>query len=165
MLSPGEQRACGALRVPGGAKFAAIEAVEGGFRGEEAETALVAGDDAGGAVVNFNDIGFGHGCSFAGRPALLSNCGCVRSVAAAQRQAPVAAETQRRVMRLRISIVTGRSFGLMRHSGKAICASTIGRRAQAVNEMGIHIWMRDAAAVLHEMENAKQNDFAVSIAR
>jgi hypothetical protein len=30
-----------------------------------------------------------------------------------QRQAPVAAETQRRVMRLRISLVTCRSFGLI----------------------------------------------------
>jgi hypothetical protein len=38
-------------------------------------------------------------------------------------------------------------------------ASNIRRSAQAVNEMGIQIWMRDAAALLREARNGKQNDF------
>lgn len=44
-------------------------------------------------------------------------------------------------------------------------ASTIRRSAQTVNEMGIQIWTRDAAALLWGARNSKQNDFAGSIVR
>jgi hypothetical protein len=44
-------------------------------------------------------------------------------------------------------------------------ASTIRRSAEAVNEMAILIWMRDAVALLRRTQNGKQNDFVGSIAR
>src|SRR4029453_16726322 len=54
-----------ALRLAGRAEIAAIETIESAIGGEEGEAALVACDDAGGAVMNFDDVGFGHGRSFA----------------------------------------------------------------------------------------------------
>ena len=54
-----------AFRLAGRAEIAAIETIEGAIGGEEGEAALVARDDTGSAVVNFDDIGFGHRCSFA----------------------------------------------------------------------------------------------------
>jgi len=54
-----------ALRLADRAEIAAIETIEGAIGGEEGEATLVACDDAGSAVVNFDDVGFGHGCSFA----------------------------------------------------------------------------------------------------
>jgi len=62
-----------ALGLAGRAKIAAIETIEGAIGGEEGEAALVACDDTGGAVVNFDNIGFGHQCSFADNPALPSS--------------------------------------------------------------------------------------------
>ena len=62
-----------ALRLSGRAEVAAIEAIESAIGGEEGEAALVACDDTGGAVVNFDNIGFGHQCSFADNPALPSS--------------------------------------------------------------------------------------------
>jgi hypothetical protein len=55
--------------------------------------------------------------------ALLSDLVCVieRLRLWDQRQAPVAAETQRRVMRLRISLVMCWSFGLMATFGRMNC--------------------------------------------
>ena len=51
--------------VSGRAEIAAIETIEGAIGGEEGEAALIARDDTGSAVVNLDDIGFGHRCSFA----------------------------------------------------------------------------------------------------
>ena len=53
------------FRLAGRAEIAAIETIENAIGGEEGEPAIVACDDSGGAVVNFDDVGFGHGCSFA----------------------------------------------------------------------------------------------------
>ena len=48
---------------------AAFEAVEQPLGGEKAEAALIAGDDAGGTIVDFDDVGvglgLGHDCSLA----------------------------------------------------------------------------------------------------
>jgi hypothetical protein len=68
-----EQRPRRTLRIARGAKLATFETIENAFGGEEAETALVTRDDPGGPVSDFDDIGFGHACSFAGMPALLSD--------------------------------------------------------------------------------------------
>ena len=68
-----EQRSRRALRVAHRAELATFEAVESAFGGEEAESALVTCDDPGCPIADFNDIGFGHACSFAGMPALLSD--------------------------------------------------------------------------------------------
>jgi hypothetical protein len=71
-VAPGiEQRTHRKLRIAGGAELAPFQTVERWLGREEAEAAFVACDDAGGAVMDFDDIGSGHGCSFAGMPALL----------------------------------------------------------------------------------------------
>ena len=62
-----------ALRLSGRAEVAAIEAIESAIGGEEGAAALVARDDACGAVMNFDNVGFGHRCSFADKSALLSS--------------------------------------------------------------------------------------------
>jgi hypothetical protein len=54
-----------ALRVAGRAEVAAIKTIESALGGKEGEAALVACDDTGGTVVNFDDVGFGDECSFA----------------------------------------------------------------------------------------------------
>jgi hypothetical protein len=83
-----------------------------------------------------------------------------------QRQAPVAAETQRRMMRLRISLVTCWSFGLIGNPRQNNLRRQISAAAPpAVNEMGIHICRRDAVAFLPSRENGEQIDFRASIAR
>jgi hypothetical protein len=61
------------LRITRGAELAAFETVEHSLGREETDAAFVAYDDTGGAVIDFDDIGSGHGCSFAGMPALLSD--------------------------------------------------------------------------------------------
>jgi hypothetical protein len=43
--------------------------------------------------------------------------------------------------------------------GRTSAPSNIERRAQAVNEMGIQICMRDAASLLRIKQNTEQNDF------
>jgi hypothetical protein len=67
-----DQRFGGAFGVPGGTELLAFQAIEGAVRGEKPETALVACNDSGGPIMNFDDVGFGHGSSFAEMPALLS---------------------------------------------------------------------------------------------
>jgi hypothetical protein len=64
-LTAAQYRPRRALCLAGRAEIAAIEMIESAIGGEEGEAALVACDDTGGAVVNFDDVGFGHGCSFA----------------------------------------------------------------------------------------------------
>ena len=59
------ERLRGAFGLANRKEGAALEAVEQPFRGEEAEGASVTSDDAGGAIMNFDDIGIGHACSFA----------------------------------------------------------------------------------------------------
>jgi hypothetical protein len=72
-----------------------------------------------------------------------------------QQQAPVAAETQRRVMRLRMSPTTGLSFDLMRQpSAVQSAAPNIRRREAMVNEMGIQFCLSDTLAVLSRMQKA-----------
>ena len=74
-----EHSARGAFGVAGRAELATLKAVEQTLGGEEAEAALVARDDAGGAVVDFDDVGLGNDCSFAdgfGVPAVgICDCG------------------------------------------------------------------------------------------
>ncbi len=64
------------LSISRATKLAAFETVEHAFRGKETEALFVAGDDAGGPVTDFNDIGIGHDCSLAGKPAFLSALRC-----------------------------------------------------------------------------------------
>src|SRR4029453_6323815 len=54
-----------ALPLTGCSEIAAIKTIENAIGGEEGEPALVACDDTGSAVVNFDYVGFGHRCSFA----------------------------------------------------------------------------------------------------
>jgi len=61
-----EQRPRRALGIARGAKLATFEAIENAVGREEAETVIVTRDDPGSPVSNFDDIGFGHTCSFAG---------------------------------------------------------------------------------------------------
>jgi hypothetical protein len=68
-----EQRSCCPLRIACRTKFATFEAVESAFGGEEVKSALVTCDDSGCPVPDFNDVGFGHACSFAEMPALPSD--------------------------------------------------------------------------------------------
>jgi hypothetical protein len=65
MMIDAKQSAHRALGVPRRAKHAAFEPVERAVGGEKPESAFVARDDAGGAVMNFDDVGFGHDASFA----------------------------------------------------------------------------------------------------
>ena len=112
----GEDGACGAFGVPGRAERSSFEAVEQALGGKEPEAALVLSDDAGGAVVNFDDVGFGHRGSFAERvgvPVKRLRSGFWLGDQQRQ-QAPVAAETQRRIMRLRMSLLTRWSFDVIR---------------------------------------------------
>jgi hypothetical protein len=51
--------------VPDRTENAALQTVECAFGRKEAKTASVPGDDAGGAILDFDDIGVGHDCSFA----------------------------------------------------------------------------------------------------
>jgi hypothetical protein len=107
-VSLGEHSAGRALGFARRAKLAAFEAVEQALGGEEAEAALISCDDAGGAVVDFDDVGvrlgfeleLGHDCSFAEISAFLSwdLRGALLESDQQQQQAPVAAEKQRRVM-------------------------------------------------------------------
>ena len=55
LLARAETLAGGAGSLVDGAKERAFERVKGPFRGEEAETALLEHDDAGGDVANFDD--------------------------------------------------------------------------------------------------------------
>jgi hypothetical protein len=66
-----------------------------------------------------------------------------------QQQTPVAAEKQRRVMRLRISPVIWPSFDLMRAAfvTRHFLPANIRRSRGLVNEMAIHIWRGGAPAV------------------
>jgi hypothetical protein len=83
-------------------------------------------------------VGFGHDCSFAEIPALLSGYDLAPWIFQNQRQAPVAAETQRRVARLRISPVTGAIFDLMRQlSVEQFPTLTIQWSIESVNKMTI----------------------------
>jgi hypothetical protein len=86
------------------AELAPFETVEQALGGEEAEAPLLSCDDAGGAVVDLDDVGvrldLGHDCSLADVSAFLSSdlrCG-ISSGSGQQQQASVAAEKQRRVM-------------------------------------------------------------------
>ena len=73
-VAPGiEQRARREFGISRGAKPTTFQTVERSLGGEEAEPALVAGDDACGAIIDFDNVGLGHGCAFAGMPALLSD--------------------------------------------------------------------------------------------
>jgi hypothetical protein len=67
-----------------------------------------------------------------------------------QQQAPVAAEKQRRAMRLRMSLSTRWAIDLMRRLSKRCSSyhSNIGRPADLVNEMAIHICRTDACTFL-----------------
>ncbi|MEY9112686.1 hypothetical protein ABIE86_001418 [Bradyrhizobium diazoefficiens] len=83
-LRLGEHRARGPLGFARRAELAAFEAVEQPLGGKEAEAARVSCDDAGGAVVDFDDVGvglgfelgfkltLGHDCSFAAIATFLS---------------------------------------------------------------------------------------------
>src|SRR5215475_11271050 len=62
----GEHGARRTLCVAGRAELASFEAVEQAFGGEEAEAAFVSCDDTCGSVMDFDDVSFGHGCSFHG---------------------------------------------------------------------------------------------------
>jgi hypothetical protein len=62
-----------ALRIARRAELAAFETVESPFGGEKAESAFAGCDDSGRSVPDFNYVGFGHDCSFAEVPALLSD--------------------------------------------------------------------------------------------
>jgi hypothetical protein len=119
MMVDAKQRARRALGVARRAEHAAFEPVERAVGGEEGEAAFVARDDAGGAVMNSDDVGFGHDASFAAIAARVQKqLKKLRELRRDQRQAPVAAETQRRVRRLRISPTAGFGFDLMRRPGK-----------------------------------------------
>src|SRR5262249_55644595 len=72
-LSAAQHRSGRAFSVAGGAEIAAVEMIEGTVGGEEGEPALIACDDPGGAVVNFDDVSFGHDCSFVETSTLLSD--------------------------------------------------------------------------------------------
>jgi hypothetical protein len=68
-----------------------------------------------------------------------------------QQQAPVAAETQRRIMRLRMSLLTRWSLDVMRRLSARRCSfdvSNIEGLACSVNEMAIHIWPGRVRALL-----------------
>jgi hypothetical protein len=67
-----------------------------------------------------------------------------------QRQAPVAAEKQRRAMRLRTSPVAGARAILMRMilGRTSLCPINIQRSPETVNETPVHICRRDAPALL-----------------
>src|SRR5882757_2465868 len=80
--------------------------------------------------------------------ALLSNVLFLGLLREDQQQAPVAAETQRRVMRLRISPTAGFGFNLMLRPQTRKVASNIRWFAQLVNEMGIQSFHRDISAFL-----------------
>jgi hypothetical protein len=67
-----------------------------------------------------------------------------------QQQAPVAAETQRRVMRLRISPTAGFGFNLIAVTLNTKVASNIRRFAELVNEMGVQSFHRDISAFLRK---------------
>ncbi|MCC8979311.1 hypothetical protein [Bradyrhizobium acaciae] len=94
--------------------MAAVEAVKGAVRGEEAEAAGIADNDAGGAIRYFDDVSLrrldlgdlcvGHACSIAERRRSCLIVGCFDFLSD-QQQTPVAAETQRCCMRLRMSHV------------------------------------------------------------
>jgi hypothetical protein len=106
-----ENTARGSFGLARRAELAAFEAVEQALGGEKAEAALISCDDAGGAVLDFNDVGvgldLGHDCSFAGISAFLSwdlCCGRLLGGDQQQQQAPVAAEKQRRVMHACMSL-------------------------------------------------------------
>jgi hypothetical protein len=103
------------LGFPRGVEIATIEAIELPAGREKSEYApFFPRDDPCGSVVNFNDIGLGHGISFAEMPALLYADGLCGELRGGQRQAPVAADTQRRVKRLHMSPTAGPGFDFMR---------------------------------------------------
>ena len=68
-----EQRARREFGISRGAELTTFQTVERSLGGEEAKAALVAGNDAGRAIIDFDNVGDGHGCAFAGMPALLSD--------------------------------------------------------------------------------------------
>jgi hypothetical protein len=73
-VAPGvEQRARRKLRITRGAELAAFETVEHSLGREETDAAFVAYNDTRGSAIDFDDVGSGHACSFAGMPALLSD--------------------------------------------------------------------------------------------
>jgi len=80
------------FRLAGRAEIAAIETIESAIGGEEGEPALVACDDTGGTVVNFDDVGFGRDCSFAdnvGAPVACSISGfCYGRISNRRRSPP-----------------------------------------------------------------------------
>ena len=65
MASRVEQHSRRALRIASGVELATFEAVESAVGREEAEPVLVTGDNPGRPVPDFDNIGFGHACSFA----------------------------------------------------------------------------------------------------
>ncbi|MGY3471215.1 hypothetical protein ACVW0I_008086 [Bradyrhizobium sp. LM6.11] len=79
----GEHRTGSTLGFARRAELATFETVEQPLGGEETEAARVSRDDAGGAVVDFDDVGvgllLGHDCSLAGVSAFLS-CDLLREV-------------------------------------------------------------------------------------
>jgi hypothetical protein len=72
MAPDAEQRFGCAFGVPDGTELLAFQAVESAVRREKPESAIVAYNNSSGPIMNFDDVGFGHGSSFAGMPALLS---------------------------------------------------------------------------------------------
>jgi hypothetical protein len=74
-----------------------------------------------------------------------------------RQQAPVAVETQRRIMRLRMSLFTRWSFDVMRRLSarrSSFDASNIERTARSVNEMAIHICRARTRALLRAQGGA-----------
>jgi hypothetical protein len=67
-----EQRFSCPFGVTGGPKLLPFQPIKRAIRGEKTESASVACNDSGGPMMNFDDVGLGHGCSFAGMPTLLS---------------------------------------------------------------------------------------------
>lgn len=61
-----QQRSRGAFGIARRIELAAFQAVERTVRGKEAVTALVPRNDARGSVLDFDDVGLGHVCSFTG---------------------------------------------------------------------------------------------------
>ncbi|WP_454642985.1 hypothetical protein [Bradyrhizobium liaoningense] len=103
--------------------------------------------------MNFDDIGFGHGCSFAeriGAPVKRLRSGLWLGDQQLQ-QAPVATETQRRIMPLRMSLLTRWSFDVMRRLSarrSSFDVSNIEGLTRSVNEMAIHICRGRVRALL-----------------
>ena len=137
-----------AFRLAGRAEIAAIETIESAIGGEEGEPALVACDDTGGAVVNFDDVGFGHGCSFA------DNAGapveCVISGFATGGSATGAGRRRDAATGDALAHIAHGWLWIQFHAVTPNSTSNIRRFAELVNEMGVQSFNRDISAFLHK---------------